>query len=1017
MIRFGTAAARLTSRAGGRLAPKVGKAAAAGAGAAGAAWLISSALAGNNRQSAGDGSGSTTMGGGGLSGPRAGLASSRGFTAPSNDNSPRKVSYNPNGNYESESLKLQAFSANSLASIDSTVKNMLKFSVTKAHWDTRSLREMSIESGNSGSQGGSGGITALTAANGSGGNSAGISAGLIAAVTAVAAGLFMLSKMDGGSGNSGTGGSSPGIGSRLSNIAQQAGMGFTGAVYAGDARRMLPGASAAASGVAANDNRRSLGSRATALTNAAGRGQLGGAIVSAARSGSSRGMVRVAQFLKGLKSTPVGRFPYVTSIFASIDPIIELILSGGQVNDDVKKQLVGAIAAIIAGPAGIALGAALGAFVGIPATPVGMAVGAILGGIGGAIAALSAEFVAEQMYDLITGKITLAQFARKLGSGAMDGVRNVAAITAGAVTGGVLGAVRIARGAAKVIAPTAAKTTSRGLSLAAPSTRSVVGLVGGATLGGAALVAMTPSTASAATGPATMDMQGSELHTVARNSAEQYLGRRMTNQEWDYLLRAVYAESGRGGAGRENAMIMATILNRARKPQGYTAGSTARGYLAQGLTVLAVLYGRNQFQAVTGTAGNRRPSSHFTRGPNQNELDAIFRSVLQFLHKVPHGQVAFTAANSAAYGAGTNINYRDSMLRNGGVVIGGTVFNTSLMGEDQTQTYQPAAAPAVSPTANMSAPSGGPGLMSKLGTAIAGFAKGSPKPVGDEGSMNSAGASSPPPSGPALETLRKYNLKDESHISGLKGPFADKMAKFLHAASAAGKTIKINSGYRSIAHQARLYRAAVARYGEAGARRWVAPPGSSKHNHGLAVDLVYGTNSDSRGTQSAAGRAAKTWAHANAGRFGLNFRMSHEPWHVEPNGASIPAGAASTAARAGSNTPSATPVRTINWDSAISTSITPVGGSGIANVSKDSEGSSPIPAMSASIPETRLAENIAKNSIAAERKKLNIVVQNSSDQSNSKIITRNEKTDSSALESVSSPVMSAYEYASYWGVD
>ena len=39
-------------------------------------------------------------------------------------------------------------------------------------------------------------------------------------------------------------------------------------------------------------------------------------------------------------------------------------------------------------------------------------------------------------------------------------------------------------------------------------------------------------------------------------------------------------------------------------------------------------------------------------------------------------QKNFTAASAAAYGAGTNIGYRDKMLAAGGTVIGGTVFQT-----------------------------------------------------------------------------------------------------------------------------------------------------------------------------------------------------------------------------------------------------------------------------------------------------------------------------------------------------
>jgi len=49
----------------------------------------------------------------------------------------------------------------------------------------------------------------------------------------------------------------------------------------------------------------------------------------------------------------------------------------------------------------------------------------------------------------------------------------------------------------------------------------------------------------------------------------------------------------------------------------------------------------------------------------------------------------------------------------------------------------------------------------------------------------------------------------------------------------------------------------------------VAPPGKSRHNHGIAADLAFATDAD------------RQWAHENAAQFGLNFRMGHEPWHIE----------------------------------------------------------------------------------------------------------------------------------------
>jgi len=87
---------------------------------------------------------------------------------------------------------------------------------------------------------------------------------------------------------------------------------------------------------------------------------------------------------------------------------------------------------------------------------------------------------------------------------------------------------------------------------------------------------------------------------------------------------------------------------------------------------------------------------------------------------------------------------------------------------------------------------------------------------------------------------------------------------------AARPGISIGSGYRSPERQAELFRNAVAKYGsEEEARHWVAPPGKSRHNMGIAADLAFATPED------------RAWAHENAAQYGLNFRMGHEPWHIE----------------------------------------------------------------------------------------------------------------------------------------
>lgn len=57
-----------------------------------------------------------------------------------------------------------------------------------------------------------------------------------------------------------------------------------------------------------------------------------------------------------------------------------------------------------------------------------------------------------------------------------------------------------------------------------------------------------------------------------------------------------------------------------------------------------------------------------------------------------------------------------------------------------------------------------------------------------------------------------------------------------------------------------------------GITKWVAPPGGSNHQKGEAVDLTYLTP------------AATQWAHDNAPKYGLNFPLSNEDWHIEPAG-------------------------------------------------------------------------------------------------------------------------------------
>jgi len=93
---------------------------------------------------------------------------------------------------------------------------------------------------------------------------------------------------------------------------------------------------------------------------------------------------------------------------------------------------------------------------------------------------------------------------------------------------------------------------------------------------------------------------------------------------------------------------------------------------------------------------------------------------------------------------------------------------------------------------------------------------------------------------------------------GMRPDVAEAFDRMAAAASAAGVTLAINSGFRSDTEQAALFAANPD-------PRMVAPPGSSLHRCGTELDL---------GPPSAYG-----WLAANAGQFGFVQRYSWEAWH------------------------------------------------------------------------------------------------------------------------------------------
>lgn len=120
---------------------------------------------------------------------------------------------------------------------------------------------------------------------------------------------------------------------------------------------------------------------------------------------------------------------------------------------------------------------------------------------------------------------------------------------------------------------------------------------------------------------------------------------------------------------------------------------------------------------------------------------------------------------------------------------------------------------------------------------------------------------------PALLAAALANGKTEQDLQGLAPELVSSLGQLL---AQAPQGITINSAYRSPERQAQLFQEAIKKYGsEQAARKWVAPPGKSQHNHGNAVDLGFVSDE------------ARNWAHQNAQKFGLAFPMGHEPWHIE----------------------------------------------------------------------------------------------------------------------------------------
>lgn len=160
--------------------------------------------------------------------------------------------------------------------------------------------------------------------------------------------------------------------------------------------------------------------------------------------------------------------------------------------------------------------------------------------------------------------------------------------------------------------------------------------------------------------PVGNNLTNDENSQRAQDASEKFLGRKIEGNEWNYLIRAIYAESTSNQ--KEIAYVAAVMLNRTRSGKW-------------GRSIIDVLTAKNQFQAVTGTkADGHSASRNFTQGPGKGSLSNIYKALIDILPSAPKDILRFTAANRKAYGAGTNVRYLDQLIAQGGRQIGGTVF-------------------------------------------------------------------------------------------------------------------------------------------------------------------------------------------------------------------------------------------------------------------------------------------------------------------------------------------------------
>lgn len=119
---------------------------------------------------------------------------------------------------------------------------------------------------------------------------------------------------------------------------------------------------------------------------------------------------------------------------------------------------------------------------------------------------------------------------------------------------------------------------------------------------------------------------------------------------------------------------------------------------------------------------------------------------------------------------------------------------------------------------------------------------------------------------------------------------AGPLAALAAAARADGLELVVSSAYRSITDQEALFDSYVSKYGEAMAREYVSPPGSSEHHTGLAIDISDASAPCEQDSDKCSlSMASAAWLVENGPKYGFVLRypegkqpitgVSYEWWH------------------------------------------------------------------------------------------------------------------------------------------